>query len=272
MLDGIFSDTMVNMNWTEIKHYADKNALVLMPLGVIEEHGPHLCLGTDVYIAHIQSVFIKKKLEQEGQSVVIAPPFYWGVCQATGSFIGSFRIKKETARDLLYDIISSLIEFGFKNIYGITGHGDIEHNIAMLDVFKKISGDYPINCRYTFYQDVLHHYGLDGNESYICPIGPQTIKINTSEYQDVHAGDIETAIMYQFYPKITDINKAKSSPPVKLDNEHIMQWLYGGQTESLSPEGYLGAPADYNTVEVLNHLNDMAARISTAIIESLSDV
>ncbi|MBN2443566.1 MAG: creatininase family protein [Spirochaetales bacterium] len=270
MTEGMFKDTMVNMNWTEIKSYSDTNALVLIPLGVIEEHGPHLCLGTDIYIAHIQSIFIKKLLEQEGQRVVIAPPFYWGVCQATGSFIGSFRIKKETARDLLYDIIRSLIEFGFKNIYGINAHGDIEHSVAMIDVFKKISEDYSINCRYTFYKDVMHHYGLNGTEAFICPITPQKIKINTSEYQDVHAGDIETAIMHQFYPDLTDINKAASLPPVSLDNEKIMTWLYGGHTESLSPGGYLGSPADFGTVEVLKHLNNLASGISTAIIESMS--
>lgn len=45
-------DTMMEQNWTDIEKAAGKHAVVLMPLGVLEEHGPHLCLGTDIYTAH----------------------------------------------------------------------------------------------------------------------------------------------------------------------------------------------------------------------------
>ena len=51
MMNGIFKDTMANMKWTEIQDFVDKNAIVLLPMGVIEEHGPQLCLGTDIYTA-----------------------------------------------------------------------------------------------------------------------------------------------------------------------------------------------------------------------------
>ena len=112
MLDSMFKDTMVNMKWTDVEDYVNKNALVLLPLGVIEEHGPHLCLGTDILIAHIYCLSIKEKLEQEGYTVIVAPPFYWGVCQSTDGFIGSFKIRKETAKALLYDILTSLAQFG----------------------------------------------------------------------------------------------------------------------------------------------------------------
>ncbi|HLP81935.1 MAG TPA: creatininase family protein, partial [Nitrosomonas sp.] len=248
MINGMFQDTMVNMNWTEIQNYVDKNALVLLPLGVIEEHGPHLCLGTDIYTAHLQSVFIKQILEEKGKKVVIAPPFYWGICQSTGSFIGSFRIRKETAKALLFDILSSLAEFGFKNIYGINAHGDIEQNIALIEAFKDAHKELKMNACYLFSQSVMHHYGLTGNEPYICAIKPQTVTINTSKYPDVHAGDIETAIMHHFYPQLTDIEKAKSLPPVELGDNKIMTWLFGGHTRELSSEGYLGAPANFENV------------------------
>jgi len=38
---NIFSGTMANMNWKEIKQYVEESAVVLLPIGVIEEHGPH---------------------------------------------------------------------------------------------------------------------------------------------------------------------------------------------------------------------------------------
>lgn len=35
MINGIFKDTMANMKWTEIQSFVNKNAIVLLPLGVI---------------------------------------------------------------------------------------------------------------------------------------------------------------------------------------------------------------------------------------------
>ncbi len=208
MLDSIFQDTMVNMKWTDIEDYVNKNALVVLPLGVIEEHGPHLCLGTDILTAHIYCLSIKEKLEEEGHTVVIAPPFYWGICQSTGGFLGSFRIRKETAKALLYDILASLT----------------------------------------------------------CSIRSQSIVISNVEFPDIHAGDIETAIIHKFYPHLVDVEKAKSLAPVALENDKTEQWLFGGHIKALSSEGYLGIPADYENVEVESYIDDYTERISDAIL------
>jgi creatinine amidohydrolase len=268
-MGGLFEDTMANMKWTEIQNFVDQNALVLFPLGVLEEHGPQLCLGTDIYTAHLYCIFVKKILAERGFKVVIAPPFYWGICQSTGGFIGSFQVRKETAKALLLDILASLAQFGFKNVFGINAHGDIEQNIVMIEAFKEASEKYAINARYAFSQAIMHHYGLKGDEPFICAVKPQTIPVSTSKYADVHAGDIETATMSHFYPHLTDIEIARTLPPVQLDDEKIWSWLLGGHTQNLSPDGYLGAPADFENVEVLSHINDSAARISDAILERL---
>jgi creatinine amidohydrolase len=266
MIDNIFTDTMANLKWTDIKYLSERNALVLIPIGVIEEHGPQLCLGTDIYTAHIQCLFIKKKLKERGVEAVIAPPFYWGVCQSTGSFIGSFRIRKETAAALLYDIIASLADFGFKNIFGINAHGDIEQNIAIMEAFKEAAEKLRVNARYAFNKALLHHYGLNGEEPFLCPIEPQTIQVSKSNCQDVHGGDIETAMIYKFYPQLVDTDKAKALPPVTLGEDRIMTWLFGGHTEELSSEGYAGAPADYEGVDVESLLEDIADRVSKEIL------
>lgn len=262
---NIFHNTMADMKWTDIQEYVDKNALVLIPLGVIEEHGPQLCLGTDIYTAHIECVFVKEQLRNKGIEAVIAPPFYWGVCQSTGSFIGSFRIRKDTAKALIFNIIVSLAEFGFKNIYGINGHGDIEQNIALLEAFKEAVDKIQVNSRYLFFENNMHHYGLLGNEPYLCPVKPQSIQISKSAYPDVHGGDIETAVIKHFYPELVDGELAKSLPPTLLGDDKIMTWLFGGHTKELSSQGYIGSPADYEGVEVMKHLNDTAARMTEAI-------
>jgi creatinine amidohydrolase len=238
-------------------------------LGVLEEHGPHLCLGTDIYTAHIQSIFVKQQLENRGMRVVIAPPFYWGICQSTGGFIGSFHVRKETAKSLLFDILASLAGFGFRNVYGVNAHGDIEHNIVLVEAFREASETLRINASYTFSESIMHHYGLNGSEPYICPIKQQMIQVSMSNYADVHAGDIETATINHFYPDLVDTQLAKKLPPVHLEDDKIMTWLYGGHKKQLSPEGYVGAPADYVTVEAMKNINDIADRVAQAILEHM---
>jgi creatinine amidohydrolase len=268
-LTGLMQGTLANLNWVELQALVTENALVLIPIGVIEEHGPHLCLGTDIYTAHIHCLQIQEKLAARGQRVAIAPPFYWGVCQSTGSFLGSFRIRKETAQAVLFDLISSLAGFGFKNIFGVNAHGDIEQNIAILEAFKAASAASKVNARYAFAQNLLHHYGLSGAKAYICPVAPQAISVSTSAYADVHAGDIETATLQHFYPELVDVPTARTLPPLALGNDKIMAWLLGGHTQELSAQGYLGAPADFEGVEVLKNIDDIAGRVSEAILQTL---
>ena len=269
MVDGIFKDTMANMKWTDIQNYVDKNAIVLLPLGVIEEHGPQLCLGTDIYTSHIYCLSIKEKLEENGHTVVIAPPFYWGVCQSTGGFIGSFNIRKETARALISDILVSLCEFGFNNIFGVNAHGDIDHNIAIMEAFREVHEQKHINVCYTFDESRFSNFGLGLDEPYLCPIKPQRINVSKAEVSDVHGGDIETAMIYEFYPTLVDVEKAKSLPAVALDESNGEAWLWGGHIKELSSQGYLGSPADFEHVEVQKNIDDYVYRISEAILKRI---
>jgi creatinine amidohydrolase len=264
-----FKETLADLKWTDVQRLVQQNALVLLPLGVIEEHGPQLCLGTDIYTAHLHCLAVKEKLEQAGRTATIAPPFYWGICQSTGSFIGSFRIQKETARALLLDILTSLAEFGFRRIYGVNAHGDIEHQVAILEACKEAGEKLSIQASLLFPQHLIPLYGLKGDEPYICSLPPSDLQVSQSSYPDVHAGDIETATMQQYYPHLTDADIAKSLPPVTLGDDKIWSWLLGGQTRDLSPDGYLGSPADYESVAVIGNIEDIARRASEAILTHL---
>lgn len=265
----IFKDTMANMKWTEIQNFALKKAVVLLPMGVIEEHGPQLCLGTDIYTAHIYCLAIREKLEEKGHAVVIAPPFYWGVCQSTAGFIGSFHIRKETSKALISDILLSLSEFGFNNVFGVNAHGDIEHNIAIIEAFREAHEKLNINACYAFDEWRFPHFGLKLDEPYLCPVKPQTINVSKAEVSDVHGGDIETAMLHEFYPALVDVEKAKSLPAIALDEGSSEKWLFGGHIKELSYQGYLGSPADFQNVDVQKNVDDYACRISEAILKRI---
>lgn len=268
-MEELVRETMVNLTWQEVQKKAERGACVLLPLGVIEEHGPHLCLGTDIYTALVYCRFVKERLAQQGVEAVIAPPFYWGICQATGSFIGSFRIRRETARELLIDILHSLHAFGFTRIFGINAHGDIEHQLAIMDAFKAVSAIDGLIAAYLFPRNLLHHYGLTGQEAYLCPIEPQTISVSASAVPDIHAGDIETATIHAFYPDLARVDIAAQLPPRGVADDQIMDWLLGGKTKDLSPAGYLGNPREYQSAKVIENMNDHAERFTQGILQRL---
>ena len=255
------------MKWTDIQDAVDNEAIVLFPLGVIEEHGPQLCLGTDIYTAQVICSAVKEKLEIKGIRSIIAPPFYWGICQSTRGFLGSFNIRMETAQNLVFDIINTLHDFGFKEVYGINAHGDIEQNILFMNSFKSAYEQIGIKACYCFRKEVLHHYGLTGEEKFICPVFSQEITVSTAKESDVHGGDIETAIIHKYYPSCVDVSMAKKLPAVTIEPGKEMEWILGGRTKEMSKNGYIGNPSAYDQVRIDEHIEDTANRYIQAILD-----
>ena len=266
---NIFTNTMADMKWPDIQRYAEENAVVLLPMGVIEEHGPHLCLATDIYTAHIYCNAVKQNLEEKGYSAVIAPPFYWGICQAARGFIGSFNIRPETAKALLFDILASLKDFGFKRVFGVNAHGDIEHQVAAMNAFKEACEQLEITACFPFQEFMHHHFGRNSDEPCFYVIRPQEVKVSQAEVWDVHGGDMETATINTFYPHLVDTEKAKSLPDVSLGDKWEA-WMFGGQLKQISPQGYLGSPSCYDSVDIPQNMEDNAQRITDAIIIRLN--
>jgi creatinine amidohydrolase len=266
---NIFTNTMADMKWTDIKRYAEEDAIVLLPMGVIEEHGPHLCLATDIYTAHIYCNTVKQKLEEKGYSAVIAPPFYWGICQAGRGFIGSFNIRLETAEALLFDILSSLKEFGFKRVFGVNTHGDIEHQAVAMNAFKKACEQLEICACFPFQEFMFHHFGLNSDEPCFYVIKPQEIKVSKADVWDVHAGDMETGTINTYYPHLVDTEIAKLLPDVALGDQ-FEAWMFGGQLKQISPQGYLGSPSCYDSINIPSNVEDNAHRITDAILTRLN--
>ena len=110
-----------------------RGAVALLPVGVMEAHGPHLPIGTDAFIALALSRLTVKYAAAVGREALVAPPFYWGINGVLADFVGSFRVRPETAAMLFDDVVSSLFEFGFREVAVISHHGDLAHNEMIRD-------------------------------------------------------------------------------------------------------------------------------------------
>ena len=106
------------MTWEEVKEAIKKsNGIVLIPIGSTEQHGRHLPLGTDTFVAIALAEEAAKKT-----GVVVAPPIFYGWSPHHMVLPGTITIRPEVLIELLYDIIKSLKEHGFNKFIVINGH------------------------------------------------------------------------------------------------------------------------------------------------------
>ncbi len=133
---SIFEETMVDMTYPEVVKAATRGAVVLLPSGVVEQHGPHLPIGVDTYGSYLLAKLTRREMSRLGREALIAPPFYWGINKVTEGFPATFRTRHETAVMLLTDIFDTLIEDGFQNVFIVNHQGDAGHAKVQIEVMQ----------------------------------------------------------------------------------------------------------------------------------------
>lgn len=106
-------------------------ALVILPVGVVEEHGAHLPLGLDSFAAEVYAEAVAPDLEEKDYRVLIAPTISYGVARAAIDFPGTLSLEPETLRLLVVDIGRSLARHGLDRLVILNGHRDLSHMKAL---------------------------------------------------------------------------------------------------------------------------------------------
>ncbi len=257
VLYAYLTDTMLGMTWEEIEKAAKNQAIVLLPVGVVEAHGPHLPLGTDIYMATAQALDIKKHLEERQIPCIIAPPFYWGGTQAmTRQFPGTFTASLTTIVAAMRDILHSLDKFGFVKTVLLNAHGDDLHKKAMKEAIMISNTELAMKTYWPVYEDDIEYEGFTGEEDYLALIPPfafeQVFQIEQTlvDQFDVHAGAFETSMMQEMMPELIRYEKIEGLEATMLEGEKITLWNDGEkENKNLVPKGYVGDPASYKYIK-----------------------
>lgn len=216
---SIFTETMVEMTWEEVKVAAERGESILFPIAVVEAHGPHMDLSPDIYIAYLFSRFLKNNLSQKGINTIIAPPYYWGINSATRKYPGSFTVRPETFKAILFDIFSCFKQWGFSKVFIINSHGDTAHT----EVIEQAIGEIEQKINIQIYN--MGNLNIEVNNK---PVFPDSREGRFEP--DIHAGSIETATMWAFYPQKVNVERALKLEPQK----------------GFDPLAYCGDPASFN--------------------------
>ncbi|MFC1725027.1 creatininase family protein [candidate division KSB1 bacterium] len=262
---SIFHETMVDMTWQEVGKAAKEDAIILLPLAVIEEHGPHMNCGIDTYLGYLISKLTRRELEKRGVKTLIAPPFYWGINSASHVFPGTFTTRQETMKALLYDIYSSLKSWGFKKVFNFITHGDGGHWRTIFESVINFRKELEMDLYIVLSDDDLKRARLTGKEPFI--VSHRSTPYEQTEYLDIHAGAVETGIAAAYYPELVDKKKARTLKPTKLTAADLGKWVQ--DMKSVTPLGYFGDPAGFDAEWGKKYLESEIMLIADGIEEFL---
>jgi len=199
------------LTWPQIDAFDRQRTLFILPVGMIEQHGPHLPVGADTiavtYEANGASTRVSRALPD--WNVVMMPAVNYGQSGANrlGDMPihpGTYAIRQSTLRSLVADLGGQIAQNGFKWIFVMNGHGAPTHNIALNEACDFVSEGYRVT--------MLHLTGLFRADAAIQARGE---KINAKTFSvadlssfgmDVHAGVGETSGILAIRPDLVASN------------------------------------------------------------------
>ena len=152
------------MSWAEISEVIPERPIILLPIGTVEQHGPHLPVNADNMVAEFVA------LQAAAQTnALVAPAINYGCSPTHRHFPGTLSVRPETLVHVIRDVCAGLIGHGFRRIIFVNNHGGNEDACAQVarelrDEHGLIIGSiYPWNIGYGVmrdtYEDAAAAYG-----------------------------------------------------------------------------------------------------------------
>ena len=233
---------VAQMNTEQIRALDKQKTVVILPGGILEEHGPHLPSFTDGY----SNEWLTQKLaeaivERPGWAVLVFPtiPLGHGGGNELGGklvFPGTYSIRRTTLRAVFMDLATELGEQGFRRIFVMHGHGAPFHN-QMLDQ----AGDY---FRDTYGGCMVNLHGLEPGPEQLSRLKLAPPNLNASELDnrenglfDVHAGLDETSRLMFLRPDLVNPGYRTLQPFAANNPVELFQ-----VAKAPNWSGYMGSP------------------------------
>jgi mycofactocin precursor peptide peptidase len=213
--------------WLEIA--ATEGAYLLaVPIGSLEQHGPHLPLDTDTRIA----VALATRLAGTRPDVVVAPAVAYGASGEHAAFPGTLLINHGVLADLLLELVRSA-RGSFDGVVLISAHGGNHEGLALLSERCRADGD-PV---------LIWAAGVRGG--------------------DAHAGRTETSLMLAIDPAAVRMQLAVAGSTEPL--EVLLPRLRAEGVRPISSNGVLGDPQGASAAEGESMLAAMTTELTEAL-------
>ncbi len=172
---------------------------VIIPCGSLEEHGPHLPLGTDTLHAMALANAVARLMP-----VWAAPPLWYGLCRSSSEHPGTVGIRSRTLHALLFDVVESFYRQGMRNVIVLSGHAGGTHMATLVDAGEELMERLP-ELRFAVCS--------------VLDIGRTAWKDIQENPKDSHAGEVETSLMLHLHPEWVQGTAEEAYPTFP---EHIL--------------------------------------------------
>lgn len=124
---------LAHATWPDVEAF-DRNGVVVIPTGSLEQHGRHLPLFTDSLIVGAVARAVEAKIPDQ---VLLAPPLWLGASGHHTAFAGTLSASFESYMGAINSVVESLIPHGFRKFFVLNGHGgNTEPNGVVLRSLK----------------------------------------------------------------------------------------------------------------------------------------
>jgi len=220
------------LSWKQIDKLDRNKTVFFLPISPLEEHGPHLPVGTDLLTIKDATNSAIKILNQKKPDLnyVILPSVPIGYCRFNTDFPGSISVSGKVVRDVVYSVGDSLGSHGFKFLVICTFHMAIAHLRGIRSAMKKLESKYGMKTCEPW-----------GPFFYSKEIEKREPKLGFDTSKEVHACFRETSLMKYQYPYLVDeSHKELQNIYRDMNSPRVL----GKKFKQLGlKDGYIGSPA-----------------------------
>jgi creatinine amidohydrolase len=227
------------------------HALAILPVGSLEQHGPHLPTITDTRTAWEISIRAAR-LASPGIPVLVLPGMWTGMSEHHLPFGGTISLNFDEFRGVLSGVVRSLRAIGFTRLLIVNGHGG---NVDPLSVAAR---------------ELAHQYGLPVVATTPWSIAAKEIEqLMTTAKGPAHACEAETAVMLAMTPdtvRTDKLEEAVQQAPAPIDSRPGFSrfWSF---SERAPITGVRGDPRPATAAQGEKMLNAMAAALAEAMAD-----
>jgi creatinine amidohydrolase len=206
-----WSQIKLSTHWEELTADDFRSAIqqsqgaCLLPFGILEKHGPHLPLGTDLLDVRYAALHAA-----EQEYAVIFPEYYFGQIFEARHEPGTVAYSRQLQLQLLQETTDEMARNGCKKVLIVNGHGG---NESLLPYFAQSQLEKP-------HDYVVYVLALVETP----PGGPQA----RSTGPDWHAGEAETSAMLIAHPELVHQDRAKNESGADLGRQKLPANVYTG--------------------------------------------
>ena len=198
------------------------NRTCILPIGILEKHGPHVPIGSDLIKVREWSARATKR-----EYAVVFPDFFYGQINEAKQYPGAFSLPERVVWDLLDATCDEIGRNGFNKIVIINGHGG---NPEMIRYFIQTRLGKQRNYAVYFFE-------APKDSAYINNLN---VLHKSNQAEDQHAGERETSELLFLRPDLVQMDSAKNQSGANQKRLNIPNVYTGIKWYASYPNHYAG--------------------------------